>query len=154
MDAEKTTTDADAPKAQQKRKTRRVDVARWKAQRRLRYGLYQPRSPKTMLHADRMANQFRRELEETMLAKHGEITIGVACQIQTAMLASRYAVFAAAMLRDEWDAMDPESRLAVHREILKGCTERDKVMLSLGVDKPSSPVLNGLAPQLWTDENQ
>lgn len=153
MDAEKTTTDADAAGEQNPRKTRRWDVAKWKNQRRLKFGLYQPRSHKSMAHADRMANKFREQLEADVIERHGEINLALAAQCQTAAMAVRYTMLASVLLRDEWETMDAPSRLAVAREALRGCTERDKVLTALGLDKPVSPILNGgLAPQLWSDE--
>lgn len=133
---------------QEPRRTRRWDVAKWKSQRRLKFGLFQPRSHKSMSHCDRMANKFRAELEAAVIERHGEINLGLAAQCQTAAMAVRYTMLASLLLRDEWDGMDAPTRLAVAREALRGCQDRDKVLTNLGVDKPISPIINS-GPILW-----
>ena len=56
-----------------------------------RHGLYSPRLPKTLSYPDKMACQFRRNLEDAVFSVHAEIDLTRAALIHTASEAQKVA---------------------------------------------------------------
>lgn len=102
----------------------------------LRHGLQGGQLPKDAKYIEVKLNAFRRNVEDQVLSKKGEISLDDAAAIQTALRWERHGQLAQRWLRLEGESMKPADRLQFSREIARASTERDKAIkaLSLGKD--------------------
>lgn len=128
-----------------------------------RHGLYSPRGPKGTMYTDRAANEFRRHLEDQVLAVHGEISTLAASLIQTAAEAARVAIAELTELRemleagakDETKGLDPGQRTAKRAAALKALDLRDRKVKELGITfAPSATNSNDDPWQQFDQERQ
>lgn len=122
-----------------------------------RHGLYSPRGAKGTLYVDRAANQFRRHLEDQVLAAHGEISTLAASLIQTAAEASRVALAELTELREltESDSIKPAERSAKRQAALKALDLRDRKVKELGITwQPNTGPAHDADPWRALDEER
>ncbi len=82
-------------------------------------------------------DQLRVALEDAVLAAKGQVDLGDAAAISTAVRAERLAALAAKWLRDKYDSLSADARLSYARETVKASEARDRAIRSLGIDAKS-----------------
>ena len=78
------------------------------------------------------------ELEDTVIAARGEVTLVDAANIQTAIRWERHGALALRWLRTQGDQLKPTDQLAFSREIARASTERDKALAALKLDRDAA----------------
>jgi hypothetical protein len=101
----------------------------------LRHGLRGGALPADAKYIENRLNGFRRQLEDAVAERTGEVSIPDAAAIQTALRWERHAALAQRWLTKEYDDMKPEQRLHFSREIARASTERDKAIAALRLDR-------------------
>lgn len=85
-------------------------------------------------HITRTVNGVRVQLEASVVADRGEISLHDAAVIQTCCRFERHAQLAGKWLREN-PGLPVEVRLAISRDIAKASSERDRCIRLLGLDK-------------------
>ena len=106
----------------------------------MRHALRSGRLPKDAKYIEHRLNQFRRFLEDAVVAIHGKVSIHHAAAIQTSMRWERHACLAHRWLVKQWEELKPEQRLHFSREIAKASTERDKALKDLELGTEPEPL--------------
>jgi len=101
----------------------------------IRHGLTAGKLPKGCQHIENSLNNFRRQIEDLVLAAKGAISMDDAAAIQTALRWERHGALALRWLTKRGDELKPLDQLAFSREIAKASTERDKSLSALGLHK-------------------
>jgi hypothetical protein len=110
---------------------------------KLRHGLHAPRLARGLSYCDRMANQFKRGLEDLILARDGDIDLYRAALIHSASEAQRLASANRTERRQAADQkkLTPELGLAFDAAYLKALDLRDRKLESLGLAKTAAESL-------------
>lgn len=108
----------------------------------LRHGLRAGQLPKDAKHVEFQCNILRRQLEDSVLAERGRVTINDAAAIQTALKWERHSALCMRWLRLKGEELKPEQFLRFSESIAKASSERDKAIRTLALDaKPLAPWL-------------
>lgn len=102
----------------------------------IRHGLTAGLLPKNCEYVEIRMNNFRRQLEDAVLAIKDEITMTDAAAIQTCLRWERHGMLAQRWLRLESNNLKPADRLNFSREIARASAERDKALKQLDLDAP------------------
>lgn len=100
----------------------------------IRHGLKAGSLPKDARYIEVRLNQFRRNLEDAVIAAKGEVSLADAAAIQTACRWERHACLAQRWLTKQYAELKPLDRLTFSREISRASGERDKAIRLLGLD--------------------
>lgn len=100
-----------------------------------RHGLRSGKLPPGCAYIARATNEFRRALEDAVLAVRDEISIIDAANICSAIRFERHALLAQRWLRLECEKFDPTVRLNYSKAVAWASVERDRCLKSLGLDK-------------------
>jgi hypothetical protein len=101
----------------------------------IRHGLRAGQLPKGTRYIEVRLNNFRRRLEDAVIAARGEVTIPDAGCIQSALRWERHAALAQRWLVLKYDELKPTDLLQFSREIARASTERDKALAALHLDR-------------------
>ena len=104
----------------------------------LRHGLKAGKLPKGCSFIECRLNDFRRQLEDSVVSLKGEVTLTDAACIQSALRWERHACLAQRWLRIQSDELKPLDKLSFSREIARASSEGDKTLKQLGLDKIAS----------------
>lgn len=97
----------------------------------LRHGLKAGKLPADAKYIEIRLNIVRRNLEQTVIAAKGEISLPDAAAIQTCIRWERHAALAQRWLTKQYEELKPEQRINFSREIARASGERDKAIASL-----------------------
>ena len=100
----------------------------------LRHGLKCGKCPADAQYIEHQVNALRRQLEDNVLAQHGEVTLSHASIIQTCCKWERHGALALRWLRLKVDELRPSELLQFSREIARASTERDRAIVALDLD--------------------
>jgi hypothetical protein len=104
-----------------------------------RHGLRAGQLPKGAAYIKRECDVLRREIEQAVADVHGgSVSLYHAALIQTCIRWERHAMLIQRWLRLESDTMDAATRLAYSRDIARASAERDKALLTLGLNASDS----------------
>ena len=101
----------------------------------MRHGLRAGQLPKDARYIELRLNQFRRTLEDAVVAAKKQVSLTDAGAIQTALRWERHACLAQRWLVKAGDTLKPTDRLTFSREIARASTERDKALATLKLDR-------------------
>lgn len=102
----------------------------------LRHGLAAGQLHSHLKYLEVRLNSFRRQLEDTVLAAKGDISLADAAFIQTILRWERHAALAQRWLNQSYDEMEASERLHFSREVARASAERDKAITALDLGKP------------------
>ncbi len=117
----------------------------------IRHGLKSGSLPKDCRYVENRLNDFRRKLEDAVLAAKGELSIPDAACIQTALRWERHANLAQRWLTKEYDELKPMDKLHFSREISRASAERDKALKMLELDVEQETPWQGLTLEVSDD---
>ena len=95
------------------------------------HGLKAGKLPDDCKYIEIRINNFRRQLEDAVIAVRGEPTMTDAAHIQTALRWERHGCLAQRWLQKEYDKLKAADRLLFSREICRASAERDKAVREL-----------------------
>lgn len=101
----------------------------------IRHGLHAGKLPPDLAFIENRLNEFRRRLEDKVIAERKEITLQDAGVIQTVLRWERHATLAQRWLTKAANELKPIERLNFSREVAKASTERDKAIAMLKLDR-------------------
>ncbi|MCP4539188.1 MAG: hypothetical protein GY832_18785 [Chloroflexi bacterium] len=118
----------------------------------IRHGLKSGSLPKDCRYVENRLNDFRRKLEDAVLAAKGEVSIPDAACIQTAGRWERHAALAQRWLTKEYDNLKPLEKLKFSSEISRASAERDKSLKLLELDVEQESPWDGLTLEVQDDD--
>jgi hypothetical protein len=98
-----------------------------------RHGLRGSKGPADALYVDMQARSLRRSIEQELEAR-GDKTLYREALLQSCMRHETRALLAAKWLRDNFDSLDLEKRLALTATISRATDDRDKCLQRMGLD--------------------
>ena len=113
----------------------------------LRHGLRAAtlgRVPRGASYVGRLVNEFRRQLENAVIANRGEVSLSDGCSISTAARWERPAQVATRWLRQSFDTMTLDQRLNFSREVAKASAARDAAIRELKLDQDARSIVDTL----------
>jgi hypothetical protein len=108
------------------------------ARGKLRHGLRAGKLPPRLQYIEHRINDFRRQLEDAVSERKGEVSIIDAAGINSACKWERHGLLAQHWLRKEADNLSAGDRLKFSEAIAKASDARDKNIRSLGLDAPAA----------------
>jgi len=106
----------------------------------VRHGLASSKLPKRLHFAERRVNQFRKIVEEHVIAAKGEITLVDASAINSAMRWERHAILCGYWLNKEIANLTPDQKVKYSEAAAKASDARDKHIRALGLDQSQTPI--------------
>lgn len=106
----------------------------------MRHGLKAGKLPKDAQYIEVRLNQFRRTLEDAVIACRGEVSLVDAAAIQTCLRWERHAALAQRWLRIEGDKLKPVDLLKFSEAIAKASDARDRALRALNLDREPEPL--------------
>jgi len=100
----------------------------------IRHGLKAGKLPKGCQYIEIRLNSFRRQLEDSVMAAKGEVSLLDAAAIQTCLKWERHGCLAQRWLRLKETELKPNDLLQFSREIARASTERDKALATLELE--------------------
>lgn len=82
----------------------------------------------------RQVNDFRKLLEAEVIAQKGELSVVDALLVQSATRIERHCQLCLKWLRDSYEKLTPDQRLAHSRELAASTANRDKIVKQLGIE--------------------
>lgn len=111
----------------------------------LRHGLTCGSIPQGSTYISRSVHEFRRAVEDALIAAKGEVSLYDAALVQTAARHETHALLAARWLRREFESMSLDQRLMFSREVGRASSERDKCLKLLNLDRDArANIFDGL----------
>ena len=101
----------------------------------LRHGLKCGKCPPDAMYIEHQVNSLRRQLEDAVLAQHGEVSLVHAGIIQTSCKWEKHGALATRWLRLKGDQLKPTEVLQFSREIARASSERDKAIAALDLNR-------------------
>ncbi|MEX1095239.1 MAG: hypothetical protein WED34_04270 [Planctomycetales bacterium] len=105
-----------------------------------RYGLQGGKLPKGCQYIENRVNILRRQVEEAVLERKGEITFVDAANVNSILKWERHGLLANHWLRKEAEKLSPTERLKFSEAIAKASDARDRAIRALGLDVPPEPI--------------
>lgn len=101
----------------------------------MRHGLTTGAAPEP--YVTQLGRQFRRSVEEAVIAATGSITVAAASEIQAAAEWETHRIKAKRWLREAGDKLTLEQKLVFSREAAKAASERTKHLKALCIGSPA-----------------
>lgn len=110
--------------------------------------------PKGQQYVGRKAKKLWNQIVEALVGKNGEISQSQSAILHTIIRSEIHCQLMERKRRDNWGTMTIEQAVAVSKEIYKASAARDKMILSLGIDRNELDLFSAALknPEIQEDE--